>query len=138
MPPYTYSELQQFTIDRRRLQQRSDDAASSPSELVGTVEDLAAKLRAFASDGVVVKHLVEFALPPKKRANAAEVTAKGASAAAGSQSSGQGDTTEHTKANRSDGEEADDQRLKDADDNGHIAVVLLPVSERSHCAAHYY
>ena len=79
-----YSELQQFIIDRRRLQQRSDDAASSPSELVGTVEDLAAKLRAFASDGVVVKHLIEFALPPKKRANAAEVTAKGASAAAGS------------------------------------------------------
>ena len=53
---------------------------------MGTVEDLAAKLRAFASDGIVVKHLIEFALPPKKRATAAEVTAKAASAAAGSHS----------------------------------------------------
>ena len=57
--------------------------ASSSRELVGRAEDLAAKLRAFASDGVVVKHIVEFALPPKKRANAVEVTAKGASAASG-------------------------------------------------------
>ena len=72
-------------------------------------EDLAAKFCAFASEVIAVKHLIEFALPPKKRANAAEVTAKGASAAAGSQSSGQGDTTEHTKANRRDHEEADDQ-----------------------------
>ena len=52
---------------------------------MGTVDDLTAKLRAFASDGIVVKHLIDFALPPKKRANAAEITAKTASAAAGSQ-----------------------------------------------------
>ena len=29
-------------------------------ELVGTAEDLAAKLGAFASDGIVVKHIIEF------------------------------------------------------------------------------
>ena len=75
-----------------------------------TAEDLAAKLRAFASDGIVVKHLIEFALPSKKRASAAEVTAKGASAAAGSRSTRQGDATGHTKANMSEDEEADDQR----------------------------
>ena len=63
-----------------------------------TAEDLAAKLRAFASDGIVVKHLIEFALPSKKRANAAEVTAKGASAAAGSRSTRQGAATEHTRS----------------------------------------
>ena len=37
------------------------------------------------------------------------MTAKGVSAAAGSRSTGQGDTTEHTKANRRDDEDADDQ-----------------------------
>ena len=52
---------------------------------MGTVDDLTAKLRAFASDGIVVKHLIDFALPSQKRANAAEITAKTASAAAGSQ-----------------------------------------------------
>ena len=47
----------------------------------------------FASDGVVVKHIIEFALPPKKRANAEEeVTATGASAASGP-------ATEHTRSN---------------------------------------
>ena len=85
-------------IERRRLQQRSDDVEGSSRELVQTAEDLAAKLRAFASDGIVVKHLIEFALPSKNRANALEVAAKGASAAAGSRSTGQGNATEHTKA----------------------------------------
>jgi hypothetical protein len=89
--PYTYRQLQQFIIERRRLQQRSDDGASSSRELVGTVEDLAAKLRAFASDGVVVKHIIEFALPSKKRENGAKVTAEGASAASGP-------ATEHTRS----------------------------------------
>ena len=91
MAPYTYRQLQQFIIERRRMQQRSDDGASSSRELVGTAEDLAAKLSAFASEGVVVKHIIEFALPPKKRANAAEVTATGASAASGP-------ATEHTRS----------------------------------------
>ena len=63
------------------MQQRSDDGASSSRELVGAAEDIAAKLRAFASEGVVVQHIIEFALPPKKRAHAAEVIATGASAA---------------------------------------------------------
>ena len=32
-----------------------------------TAEDLAAKLRVFALDSIVVKHLIEFALPSKKQ-----------------------------------------------------------------------
>ena len=75
MAPNTYRQLQQFIIERRRMQQHGDDGASSSRGLVGTAEDLAAKLRAFASEGVVLKHIIEFALPPKKRANAAEVNA---------------------------------------------------------------
>ena len=83
MAPYTYRQLQEFIIERRRMQQHSVDGTSSSRGLVGTAEDLAAKLRAFASDGIVVKHIIEFALPPKKRANPAEVTATRASAASG-------------------------------------------------------
>ena len=83
MAPTTYRQLQQFIIGRRRMQQRTDDGASSSRGLVGTAEDLAAKLRTFASEGIVVKHIIEFALPPKKRANATEVTTAGASAASG-------------------------------------------------------
>jgi len=75
MPPYTYRQLQEWIIKRRRQQQQSDNVHRSSRELVQTVADLAAKLVAFASDGIVVKHLVDFALPAKKRAAAAEVTA---------------------------------------------------------------
>ena len=71
---YTYRELQERIIERRKLQQRSAAAESSAGERVGTAEDLAAKLCAFASDGIVVKHLIEFALPAKQRAEAVEVT----------------------------------------------------------------
>ena len=71
---YTYRELQECIIERRKLQQRSAAAESSAGERVGTAEDLAAKLCAFASDGIVVKHLIEFALPAKQRAEAVEVT----------------------------------------------------------------
>ena len=74
MPPYTYRQLQEWILERRRQQQLSDDIDSSSRELVQTAADLAAKLCAFASDGIVVKHLVDFALPAKKRADAAEVT----------------------------------------------------------------
>ena len=109
MPPYTYRQLQEWIIERRRLQQRSDDVESSSRELVQTAEDLAAKLRAFASDGIVVKRLIEFALPSKKRANGAELTAKGTLAAAGSRSTRQDDATKHTIANRGNDEVADDQ-----------------------------
>ena len=75
MPPYTYRQLQEFIIERRRQQQPSDDVHISSRELVQTAADLAAKLCAFASDATVVKHLVDFALPAKRRAEAAEVTA---------------------------------------------------------------
>ncbi len=80
-------------MERRRLQQRSDATESSSRELVRTVEDIAAKLCAFASDGIVVRHLIEFALPWKQRANAAEVTSKVASVASGSRSTRQGYAT---------------------------------------------
>ena len=93
-----YRELQEWIIGRRRLQQRSDALESSSRELVRT------------SDGIVVKHLVECALPPQKRSSAAEVTSKVSSAAARSRITTQGDVTEHTTDNRGDDEEADDQR----------------------------
>ena len=102
--PYTYKQLQELIIERRRLHQRSDAPESSSRELVRTCEDLAAKLCAFASDGIVVKHLIEFALPAKKRKDAVEVTA----AASGSRSNNQSDATEHTGACAH--EQADDQR----------------------------
>ena len=79
MLPYTYGEVQQFIVERRRRLQQGHDR-------VGTVQDLADKLRAFASDTIVVKHLIEFALHSKQRSDAAEVTAKVVSAAAESQS----------------------------------------------------
>ena len=95
MPPYTYRQLQEWILERRRQQQLSDDIDSSSRELVQTAADLAAKLRAFASDGIVVKHLVDFALPAKKRADAAEVTAMDETPI---QSTGRGAATEHTAA----------------------------------------
>ena len=58
MMPYTYRQLQEWIVERRRLQQRSDAAQSSSRELVGTADDLAARLCAFASDGIVVMHLI--------------------------------------------------------------------------------
>ena len=94
MMPYTYRQLQEWIIERRR-QQQSNAAECSSRELVQTADDLAAKLRAFASDGVVVKHLIEFALPPKKHANAAEVTPNMATVASGNQSNRRCDATEH-------------------------------------------
>jgi hypothetical protein len=90
-PPYTYRQLQEWIVERRRQQQQSDHVDKSSRELVQSAADLAAKLCAFASDGIVVKHLIAFALPSKKRANAAEVTAKGASDASGP-------ATEHTRS----------------------------------------
>ena len=85
---HTYRELQDWIIERRKLQQRSAAAESSAGERVGTAEDLAAKLCAFASDGIVVKHLIEFALPAKQRADAVEVT---------EDTAGTGDATAPTK-----------------------------------------
>ena len=96
MMPYTSRQLQEWIVERRRLQQQSNAAEGSFRELVQTAEDLAAKLCAFASDGIVVKHLVEFALPSKKRAIAVEVTPKEASVASGNRSNRRCDATEHT------------------------------------------
>ena len=76
--PYTYRELQELILERRR-RQASDATERAPQQLVTSAEDLATKLRAFASDAIVVKHLIEFALPSKKRANATEITPKAAS-----------------------------------------------------------
>ena len=95
VPPYTYRQLQEWIIERRRLHQRSNAIESATRELVQTAADLAAKLCAFASDGVVVKHLIDFALPEKKRADAAEVTALDEMLL---QSTGRGAATEHTAA----------------------------------------
>ena len=61
-----------------------------------TVGDLAAKACAFASDGIVVKHLVEFALPSKERAIAVEAARKVASVASVNRSNRRCDATEHT------------------------------------------
>ena len=110
MPPYTYRQLQEWILERRRQQQLSDDIDSSSRELVQTAADLAAKLRAFASDGIVVKHLVDFALPAKKRADAAEVTAMDETPI---QSTGRGTATEHTAASGAATERTEDN---DGDD----------------------
>ena len=71
--PYTYAQLQQWIVERRRRLAcvASDDRAR---ELVQSAEDLATKLQEFASEGIVVKHLAEFALPPKKKDSAVMVT----------------------------------------------------------------
>ena len=49
LPPYTYRQLQEWIIERRRLHQRSNAIESATRELVQTAADLAAKLCAFAS-----------------------------------------------------------------------------------------
>ena len=108
--PYTYRQLQELILERRRLQQLSAAAEGASRQLVRSAEDLAAKLCAFVSEAIVVKHLIEFALPSKKRANAAEVTSKVASAAATSRSTRQGDATVQTNAKKNDDDEAHDQR----------------------------
>ena len=117
MPPYTYRQLQELIIERRRRQQPSDDVDKSSRELVQTAADLAAKLCAFASDGIVVKHLVDFALPAKRRAEAAEVTAldemlpqSTGRGAATEHTAASGVATEHTEDNYGDDKQADDQR----------------------------
>ena len=73
--PYTYRQLQEWVLERRRRLQRLSNAVDNPArQLVKTADDLSAKLCAFASDGIVVKHLIDFAFPSKKRANAYEIT----------------------------------------------------------------
>ena len=122
-PPYTYRELQESIIKRRRLQQRSEDVDSVSRELVQAAADLAAKLRAFAWDAIVLKHLIDFALPSKKRAGAGDVTARGPAGVAtehtrsighgttqpGHAPSSGGDATEHTEDNQGDAKQAHDE-----------------------------
>ena len=132
-PPYTYRELQESIIRRPRLQQRSEDVDSVSRELVQTAADLAAKLRAFASDAIVWKHLIDFALPSKKRAGAGDVTARGPAGVAtkhtrsighgttqpGHAPSSGGDATEHTEDNQGDAKQAhDDPRASAAPGHG--------------------
>jgi hypothetical protein len=92
--PYTYRQLQEWILERRR-RHASDATERAPQQLVTSAGDLATKLREFASDAIVVKHLIEFALPSKKRANATEVTPKVASAAAANRIKNRGAATEH-------------------------------------------
>ena len=68
--PYTSRQLQEWIFERRRMQQVNSSAEGSSRQFVKSAEDLAAKLCAFASDSMVLKHLIEFALPPKKRQDA--------------------------------------------------------------------
>lgn len=95
--PYTYRELQDCILERRR-RQAGDATERAPQQLVTSAEDLANRLRAFASDAIVVKHIIEFALPSKKRANATEITPKAASTLAAPTNSikNRGAATEHT------------------------------------------
>ena len=92
--PYTYRQLQEWILERRRRQE-SDATERTPRQLVTSVEDLATKLRELASDAIVVKHFVEFALPSKKRASATEVLPKAVSAALNNSSQVEGDSTDH-------------------------------------------
>ena len=117
--PYTYRQLQELILERRRLQQLSPAAEDSSRQLVQTVEDLVAKLCAFASDGIVLRHIIAFALPPKKRAAAAEVTPKVASSTTYISPEHAKDisdaTTEHTK-DTSDEAKRPNDRCKTAGD----------------------
>ena len=140
MPPCTYRQLQEWILERRRQQQLSDDTDSSSRELVQTAADLAAKLRAFASDGIVVKHLVDFALPAKKRADAAEVTAMDETPI---QSTGPSAATEHTATRCADTENTEDNDGDDKQaDNQREAIsaatehAKLVVTERAHAQAY--
>jgi hypothetical protein len=112
-----YRQLQEWILERRRLQQLNIAAEDSSRQLVQTGEDLAAKLCAFASDGVVVKHLIEFALPWKKRAAAAEVTPKVTSSTMDNRSERRGDGTEHGKDTSDDDAPHPDDRHKSTDDS---------------------
>jgi len=94
IPPYTYKQLQEWIRERRR-RQASDATERAPQQLVTSAEDLATKLRQFASDGIVVAHLIEFALSSKKRTNATEVTPTVASAALANGIETRGAATEH-------------------------------------------
>ena len=97
--PFTYRQLQELIIEQQKQQSSCD---SSSRELVQTTSDLANRLRAFASDGIVVKHFVDFALPPKLREKAAEVT-----------TSPTGEAEDHTEEEQKLGSAAKRRKLKE-------------------------
>ena len=136
--PYTYRQLQELILERRRLQQLSPAAEDSSRQLVQTVEDLVAKLCAFASDGIVLGHLIAFALPPKKRAAAAEVTPKVASSTTYISPEHAKDisdaTTEHTKDTSNEAKRPNDRckTAGDATERGSQQRLKLKQSDDSH------
>ena len=89
--PYTYRQLQDYILERRRLQHLSTTVADSSRQLVQTAADLAVKLCKFASTSIALRYLIMFALPPKKRADAVEV----APSTMDNRSASRGDATEH-------------------------------------------
>ena len=93
--PYTYGQLQEWIFERRR-RQASDATEHTPHQRVTSAEDLSTKLVEFASDAIVVKHLIEFALPSKKRTNATQVTLKATSTASANGSKSRSAATDHT------------------------------------------
>ena len=97
---------------------------NSSRDLVRTADDLAAKLRAFASDAIVVKHFIDFALPPKKRAEAAEVTAKNTWAAAKDHATEQGESATERPGKPT-------KRLKRHDDGDRRATFEVFLSQRT-------
>ena len=117
-------KIQEWIVERRRLQQRSDSVENSSRDLVRTADDLAAKLRAFASDPIVVKHFIDFALPPKKRAEAAEVTAKKAWAAAKDDATEQGESATEQPGKPT-------KRLKSQDDGRQKDTPVLSLSQHT-------
>jgi hypothetical protein len=71
--PFAYRGVQKWIIERRRAQALATHAGAT-RQLVQSLDDFASKLQNFACDVVAVKFLIEFALPPKKRASAEEIT----------------------------------------------------------------
>jgi hypothetical protein len=73
--PYTYREMQEWIVNRRRQQARAA-AHGATGDIVKTADDLVTRLQDFACDAVVTKHLIEFALPYRFHPRAAEVSTK--------------------------------------------------------------
>ena len=140
-PPCTYKELQEVSLGPATCSSRARMSTACLASL-----DLAAKLRAFASDAIVLKHLIDFALPSKKRVDAGDVTARGPAGVAteytrsighgttqpGHAPSSGGDATEHTEDNQGDAKQAhDDPRASAALEHGTSAPKHAGSASRS-------
>jgi len=140
--PYNYRELQEWILERRR-RQAGDATERAPQQLVTSAEDLANRLRAFASDAIVVKHIIEFALPSKKRANATEITPKVAStlAAPTNRSKNRVAATEHSVC-MDEPQDAEDDALQSqvehatADDDSTPAATAVTAQATSAATEH--